>query len=115
MLSRYSGYAFTTTASPKGLSLFMRLLPLLLYRLERAACWLVSSCIGLLYRRLILLDKFQNYLAEGCKKGTRENRLTAIFPKSSRSSRNIRVALSSVFAPYHRHLQEVVIQTHKSA
>jgi hypothetical protein len=23
--------------------------------------------------------KFQNYLAEGCKKGTRENRLTAIF------------------------------------
>jgi len=60
---------------------------------------------------VILLYKFQNYLAEGCTKGIRENRLTVILPKSSRSSRSIRVALPLVFAPYHRLLREAVIQT----
>ena len=84
---------------PKRISLFMRLLHFLLYRLGRAACWFTSSCFGLLYRApVILLYEFQNYLAEGCKKGTRENRLTAILPQSSRSSRGIRDALPLVLA-----------------
>lgn len=89
----------------------MRLLHFLLYRLGTScllACeFLLRIAIS---APVILLYKFQNYLAEGCKKGTRENRLTAILP-SSRSSRNIRVALPLIFAPYHRLLQEVVIQT----
>jgi len=56
--------------------------------------------------------KFQNYLAEGCKKGMRENRLTAILPQSSRSfsrySRRSSFGLCSIPPSFCRKL---VIQT----
>ena len=107
MLSRHSGYAFTTTATPKGF---------LFSCVSCIFCFIVwdELLVGLRVPPVILLYKFQNYLAEGCKKGTRENRLTAILPQSSRSSRGIprrSEALPLVLAPYHCLLQEVVIQT----
>ena len=95
---------------PKRISLFTRLLHFLLYRLGRDACWLASSCFGLLYRLLILLLQILELPCGGVqerdKKKSSNRDFTSILPFFSRYSRRSSFGL----APYHRLLQEVVIQ-----
>jgi hypothetical protein len=109
MLSRHSRYAFTIRPQKEFSFHASPAFSVLSFGSCLLACeFLLQIAIS---APVILLYKFQNYLAKGCKKGTRENRLTAILPQSSRSSRSIRDVLPLVLLHTTVFLQEVVIQT----
>jgi hypothetical protein len=100
---------FTTNATPKDF--FFHASPASSALSFAASCFLACQFLFriAISAPVILLYKFQNYLADECrdKRKSPDRDFTSIWPFFSRYSRRSSFGL----APYHRLLHEVVIQT----